>query len=241
MTSTGFAWSDFYLICFAIGFCFSFFSFVLGGARFGRLHLPHFHGHVPQGPVGHGPGAGGHVGSGHAPVAAHGPGAAQTAPAAAAAKAVRGPSVSPFNPPSMAAFLAWFGGTGYLLTRFSSLWVGLGLMASVVSGLAGAAIIFLFLSRVLISDEENMDPADYEMVGVLGKLNVWIREGGTGELIYSQAGTRRVCGARSEDGSAMAKGTEVVVARYDKGIAYVRRWSEISGEDELTAGNSTAR
>jgi hypothetical protein len=35
-------WADFYLICFAVGFCFSFFSFVFGGARTGRLHLPHF-------------------------------------------------------------------------------------------------------------------------------------------------------------------------------------------------------
>ena len=39
-------WSDFYLICFAVGFCFSFFSFVFGGSRFGKLHLPHFHGHA---------------------------------------------------------------------------------------------------------------------------------------------------------------------------------------------------
>ena len=38
-------WSDFYLICFAVGFCFSFFSFVFGSSRFGKLHLPHFHGH----------------------------------------------------------------------------------------------------------------------------------------------------------------------------------------------------
>jgi hypothetical protein len=69
------------------------------------------------------------------------------------------------------------------------------------------------------------------MVGVLGKLCVPIRAGGTGELVYAQVGTRRVCGARSEDGSAMAKGTEVVVTRYDKGIAYVRLWSEMSGEE----------
>ena len=66
MTSTGFSWSDFYLICFAVGFCFSFFSFVLGGSRFGRLHLPHFHGHsvahmpAAHGPVAHAPAAGGH-------------------------------------------------------------------------------------------------------------------------------------------------------------------------------------
>ncbi len=225
MTLTRFEWSDFYLICFAIGFCFSFFSFVFGGSRFGRLHLPHFHGHSV--PAGHAP-----VATGHAPVA-HGPAtghAAAPAQVATATHAPRGSSVSPFNPPSLAAFLAWFGGTGYLLTRFSTVWVGLGLLLSVGSGIVGGGIIFLFLSRVLISDEENMDPADYEMVGVLGRLCVSIREGGTGEILYSQAGTRRVCGARSEDGSAIAKGTEVVVTRYEKGIAYVRLWSEMANE-----------
>ncbi len=139
-------------------------------------------------------------------------------------------SVSPFNFVTITAFLAWFGGTGYLLTRFSTVWVGLGLTLSVVAGLVGGGIIFLFLSKVLMSDEENMDPADYEMVGVLGRLCVSIRDGGTGEILYSQAGTRRVCGARSEDGSAIAKGTEVVVTRYEKGIAYVRLWSEMSGD-----------
>ena len=227
MNSAGFGWSDFYLICFAVGFCFSFFSFVLGGARFGRLHLPHFHGHVPHLPVGHGAGM-------HAPTAgaAHAAGAAQgqAATQAAGARAARS-TVSPFNPPTMAAFLAWFGGTGYLLTRFSTLWVGVALLFSAASGLVGGGIIFLFLTRVLMREEENMDPADYEMVGVLGKLSVSIRQdGGTGELVYAQAGTRRVCGARSEDGSAMAKGVEVVVTRYEKGIAYVRLWSEMSGE-----------
>jgi hypothetical protein len=165
---------------------------------------------------------------------AHGPGAAQTQ---GTHQGAQGSNVSPFNPPSLAAFLAWFGGTGYLLTRFSAVWVGLGLLLSVISGLVGGGIIFLFLSRVLISDEENMDPADYEMVGVLGRLCVSIRAGGTGEILYSQAGTRRVCGARSEDGSAIAKGAEVVVTRYEKGIAYVRLWSEMSGEnDSETAG-----
>ena len=75
-----------------------------------------------------------------------------------------------------------------------------------------------------------MDPADYDMVGVLGRLSIPIREGGTGEIIYSQAGTRRTCGARSENGAALEKGVEVVVTRYEKGIAYVRRWEEMSGE-----------
>ena len=232
-------WSDFYLICFAVGFCFSFFSFIFGGHRMGRLHLPHFHGHVgghfpvAHGPVAHAPAAGGQAPGAHS-AAAGGANGDEAAP--------QGLSVSPFNPPSIAAFLAWFGGTGYLLTRFSALWVGFALTLSVVSGLVGGAIIFLFLSKVLMSDQEFLDPADFYMVGVLGKLSMPIREGGTGELIYSQAGTRRVCGARSEDGAAIEKGTEVVVTRYDKGIAYVQLWSEISGElDAADTGERTSQ
>jgi hypothetical protein len=206
-------WADFYLICFAVGFCFSFFSFVLGSPR-GHFHFPHIHGH-----------GGPHLPAGHAP-ASHGTGSASGKGAP-----VEGGHVSPLNPPTVAAFLAWFGGTGYLLTRYSTMQVGLGLMASVASGLVGGGIIFIFLTKVLMSDEENMDPADYEMVGVLGKVSSSIREGGTGEMVYSQMGTRRVCGARSEDNSCIVQGVEVVVTRYEKGIAYVRLWSEMSGSE----------
>jgi membrane protein implicated in regulation of membrane protease activity len=141
-------------------------------------------------------------------------------------------SISPFNFITLTAFLAWFGGSGYLLTRYSSIWFLSGLGLAVFTGLVGGGIVFLFLSRVLISQEESMDPADYEMVGVLGRVSVPIREKGTGEIIYSQAGTRRTCGARGDDGNAVAKGSEVVVTRYEKGIAYVRLWTEISGEQD---------
>lgn len=224
-----FTWADFYLICFAVGFGFSFFSFVFGSRRTGRLHLPHFHAHgaahLPSSPIpaGHASGAAG----------THAPGGVQAsheADVTGAPGSLSGGHVSPFNFVTLTAFLAWFGGAGYLLTRYSGLWVGFALLASVAAGLVGGGIIFVFLSKVLMSDEENMDPADYEMVGVLGKISSSIRAGGTGEIIYAQMGTRRVCGARSEGGGAIAKGTEVVVTRYEKGIAYVRLWSEMSGD-----------
>jgi membrane protein implicated in regulation of membrane protease activity len=206
-------WADFYLVCFAIGFLLSAISFIAGGMRW-HLHLPH----LPHGA--------GHLGAGHAP-AAHG-----HAGNGAAAQAGRPASVSPFNFVTLTAFLAWFGGTGFLITRFSSIWFALGLLIAMAAGLLGAAIVFLFLSRVLISHEENMDSADYEMVGVLGRTSMPIREQGTGEIIYSQAGTRRTCGARSENGSAIEKGAEIVVTRYDKGIAYVRLWEEMNNEEQ---------
>jgi len=204
-------WADFYLVCFAVGFLLSAISFIAGGLRW-HLHLPHF----PHGV--------GHAGGGHAAAANVSAGDGGAAHAGHAAP------VSPFNFITLTAFLAWFGGTGFLITRFSSIWFALGLLISVAAGLVGAAIVFMFLTRVLISHEENMDAADYEMVGVLGRTSLPIRKGGTGEIIYSQMGTRRTCGARSEDGSAIEKGSEIVVTRYDKGIAYVRLWEEMSGE-----------
>jgi membrane protein implicated in regulation of membrane protease activity len=208
-------WSDFYLTCFAIGFLLSAISFIAGGLRW-HLHLPHF------------PDAGGHAPVGHGP-AGHVPGAASNGAAVANHAGHQAP-VSPFNFVTLTAFLAWFGGTGFLITRFSSIWYALGLLIALGSGLFGAAVVFLFLTRVLISHEENMDSADYEMVGVLGRISMPIRENGTGEIIYSQAGTRRTCGARSESGAAIEKGAEIVVTRYHKGLAYVRLWEEMSEE-----------
>jgi hypothetical protein len=224
-------WANFYLICFVVGFAFSLISFLSGGTS-QHFHFPHWHGgHLHFG---------GHAPAVHAPVATHASAAHGHAPHAVsggttdangAASAVRGPSVSPFNFVTFTAFLAWFGGTGYLLTRYSSVWFAIGLGIALVAGLVGGGIVFLFLSKVLTSEEEDMDPADYGMVGALGRMSISIREGGTGEIIYSQAGTRRTCGARSESGVPIAKGVEVVVTRYERGIAYVRPWTEMSGDE----------
>jgi membrane protein implicated in regulation of membrane protease activity len=211
-------WADFYLVCFVVGIAFSLLSIFGGGSRL-HLHLPHFaHGHA-IGPIMHGGHAAGHAAGGRSGDGSH------------------AGHVSVFNFVTLTAFLAWFGGTGYLLTTYSSLWFLAGLGISILAGLVGAAIIFQFFIRVLTSDDENLDPADFEMCGVLGRTSVSIRAGGTGEIIYSQEGTRRTCGARSEDGNGIAKGTEVVVTRYEKGIAYVKLWSELSGE-ELSAVES---
>ncbi|MCX6629677.1 MAG: hypothetical protein NTW28_18825 [Candidatus Solibacter sp.] len=140
-----------------------------------------------------------------------------------------------FNLGTIAAFLAWFGGTGYLLHHYYGVWFAVVLGVATLSGLGGASVVFWFLAKVLMKHEAALDPADYDMVGVLGKLSIPIRAGGTGELIYTQGGTRRVSGARAESGAAIPKGVEVVVTRYEKGIAYVRAWDEFAGDVEQQA------
>jgi hypothetical protein len=179
-------------------------GFVLSVLSFalGAMHA-HFHVRLPWGIHGHG----------HALHGAH----------------ARG--IGAINAATLTAFLAWFGGTGYLLTTQFRWLVLPAVSLSLVLGLAGAAIVFWIMARVLWSPLENMQSADYEMTGVLGRLSQPIREGGIGELVYSHGGSRKSCGARSADGRAIEKGAEVVVTGYERGIAAVRRWTDlVSGE-----------
>jgi membrane protein implicated in regulation of membrane protease activity len=202
-------WADIYLICFLVGFALSAVSFLFGTIHLHVPHLPHFHldGHMH----GHGPGIG------HGDAGGHGSG---------------GNEISYFNFGTVSGFLAWFGGTGYLLARYSALSFFLGLGISFMSGLGGAAIIFLFLAKVLAPHDKFLDPADYDMIGVLGTVTSRVRPEGTGEMIYSRDGARRAVAVRSEAGEEIDRGCEVVVTRYEKGIAYVRRWDELTNAAE---------
>jgi membrane protein implicated in regulation of membrane protease activity len=199
-------WLNFYLFCFVVGLLLTLLSIVLGDVHF-HVHLPfdlHF----------------GHVDFGHVDVG-HGAGHAHA-----------GGNLPFVNFGTITAFLAWFGAGGYLATKHSHLFALGALGVAGISGLLGSTIVFLLLSKVLLKHEKNLDPSDYDMVGVLGRISSSIAEHGTGEIVYSQEGTRHTCGARSEDGLAIAKGAEVVVTRYERGIAYVRRWEELTATDE---------
>jgi membrane protein implicated in regulation of membrane protease activity len=97
-----------------------------------------------------------------------------------------------------------------------------------VAGLSGAALVAAFMVKVLDNPDAALEPMDFQMVGAVGKINIAIRPGGTGEILYVQGGTRRSAGARSEDGKPLEKGAEVVVTRFEHGIAYVRLWDEFT-------------
>jgi membrane protein implicated in regulation of membrane protease activity len=132
------------------------------------------------------------------------------------------------NPMVLAVFLTWFGGTGYLLVHLRHIWVLAGLLISSAAGLVGAGVVLVFVAKVLMAHDYTMDPADYEMTGVLGRVSGTIHRGGTGEIIFEQDGARKACAARSESGEDVARGEEVVVTRYSSGVAYVRRWNELA-------------
>jgi hypothetical protein len=51
---------------------------------------------------------------------------------------------------------------------------------------------------------------------------------GTGEMIFVQQGRRSAVPIRSEIGNPIPVGKEVVVTRYENGIAFVREWEELT-------------
>src|SRR5208283_4242229 len=115
-------WSDFYLICFLVGFGLSALSLLAGSAH---LHIPHLHMHhgfhVPRGSAG-----------------------------------ARGETPW-FNFGTLSAFLAWFGGTGYLLAHYYHVWVVVVIFVATLSGLGAAAVVFWFVAKVLMADDEPLD------------------------------------------------------------------------------------
>jgi membrane protein implicated in regulation of membrane protease activity len=197
------SWSDIYLLCFLIGFSLSVLSFLAGAVH---LHLP-LKWHLPFHSAHHG--AGGHHAGGAAKGGAH---------------------LSWLNTSTILAFLAWFGGTGYILTTHSNLVALASLAIAIAAGLVAGWLVFRFMSRLLSTNDAQMNEWDYRHEGAVCNVSISIPANGTGEVIFEQHGIRRSAGARSEDGSAIEKGAEVVITRYEKGIAQVKRWSEFSGE-----------
>jgi len=217
-------WPDLYLLCFFVGALWSLATLLLGG-----FHLGHSGAHVAHGHVGHGAGAHAHVGHG---VGGHGHAHSGHGPAKLGHAAVHDSPILGWlgamaNPSCAAVYLAWFGGVGYLLTRHSGWAFWINLLLAIAVGLLGAWILAAFL-RFLQSHEQPLDPADYDMVGILGRVSSVIRQGGVGEVIYLRDGARRPLCARSEDGHEIRRDEEVIVTRFEKGVAYVRTWDAMT-------------
>jgi hypothetical protein len=195
------SWSDFYLLCFLIGFSLSAISFLAGAVH---LHLP-FKMHWPFHLAHHGgaAGKGGAIGKGST-------------------------HLSSFNAATVLAFLAWFGGTGYLLTTHSILVGAACLSVAVAAGLLAGWLVYRFMYVLVRNTDAHMNEWDYRHEGSVGTVSITIPAQGTGEVIFEQHGIRRSAGARSDDASPIERGAEVVISRYEKGIAYVKKWDEFT-------------
>jgi membrane protein implicated in regulation of membrane protease activity len=200
-------WEGFYFACFVAGLLLSVVS-LIGGMG----HIS-WHFHPPQMPgVPH---------VGHLPVVQHPAGVR-------GGSAGRGSATIPWwNAFSIMVFLCWFGAAGYLMTRYGSFVASVVFLLAAICGLAGGAVIFWFLTKVLLPHERELTSDETSVTGVVGKVSSAIRAGGTGEVLYEQMGARRSVAARADLGEPIPQGEEVFVVRYEEGIAYVRRWEDL--------------
>lgn len=127
----------------------------------------------------------------------------------------------PFSLSAIMVFLTWFGAAGYIARTWGGAAAWIALPVATAVGVVGGAAIWVLLSKILPRGESRLDPARYDLVGTVAQVTSSIREGGTGEIVYTLDGKRRVDGARSEDGKPILNGKEVSIVRYSAGIAYV--------------------
>jgi len=139
--------ASFYLFCFLLGLTFSVLTF-LAGAVHVHIHLP-FHSHLPV-----------HGGSAHVGHGAHAGTGSATANGASSHGSVQ---VSWFNASTIMAFLAWFGGAGYILTRTSHLVAVVSLGLSVLAGLVAGTIVYRFMLRLTHGGDSLMLDEDYRI------------------------------------------------------------------------------
>jgi membrane protein implicated in regulation of membrane protease activity len=137
------------------------------------------------------------------------------------------------NPSTLSAFLMWFGGAGYLLTRYSPLAaISITLLAT-GTGIVGAGIVFAVIMRYFMPRLTVLAREDFQLEGIVARVSSTIRAGGTGEIVYTLGGTRHVDGARSVTSEALERGTQVIILRIEKGIAYVDRWTKFAEAHSL--------
>jgi membrane protein implicated in regulation of membrane protease activity len=199
-----------FLACFGFGALFTIGSLVLGMADGLGNGVFHIGGHAA------------HVGSHAAHVGGHAHGGAHDHQAGLLHPLHGLPLL---NPSSMLGFLTWFGAAGYLLTRYA----GWALLPVLLGALLAGAVSWYLIARFLgliLAGEREMDPADYRLVGTVGRISVSVPAGGTGEIIFSKAGARRSEAARGLEGHPVARGTEVVITAYEDGFAIVQPWHE---------------
>ena len=118
-----------------------------------------------------------------------------------------GPSV--FSTRIMAAFLTAFG-VGGVVARYYELSHPAASGVGILAGAVMAGLVYQF-AKILYSQQASSELQMTRLVGRSAEVSVAIPSNGVGQVSVSLAGERTEHVARSKDGRAVARGTEVVI------------------------------
>ena len=128
--------------------------------------------------------------------------------------------------PGFAAFATLFGMVGYALSRYSELALLTRLILATLAGGAALAIAIALVAKWAVPSarREEVDER-FLLQGHFARVTVPVEPESAGEVVYELGGAHFSTPARSLDGSALERGTEVVIERIEDGCAYVEAWA----------------
>lgn len=119
--------------------------------------------------------------------------------------------VSPISPITISTFITAFGAVGIIARQLLGVSGPFSLAWSTAGGLLLASAMFLFYSRFLIGSQGSSEVRVNRLVGVVAEVIAPISEGGVGEIALVAQGSRVTYPARSSRGTAIKRGTLVVI------------------------------
>lgn len=123
-------------------------------------------------------------------------------------------------------FLLVFGLAGYLLHNAAHTSALLAIVLPLLLAVGCAVAISTLFRGLFVTDPfSELTAEEAHIEGQLGEVTMAIRAGGLGEVVFSRPGLgRQSVGARAQDGEAIPAGAQVVILRYEQGVASVQTW-----------------
>ena len=147
----------------------------------------------------------------------------------------------PVSPGAFLVFLSWLGGVSFVLRRAADWPLLAALPVAALLGIGVAAVVQRAVRKLSNTEGSVLEPEHYRLPGTIGRVSSSIRAGGTGEVIYEQAGVRQVVAARATGAEELQRGTEVLVLSVDNGIAIVQVFDPFATLDEAGDTEALAR
>jgi hypothetical protein len=119
--------------------------------------------------------------------------------------------VSPISPITISTFITAFGAVGIISRQLFGVSGPVSLLWSTAGGLLLSGVMFLFYSRFLIGSQGSSEVRVSQLVGLTAEVIAPIPEDGVGEIAVVAQGSRVTYPARSSQGTAIKRGTLVII------------------------------
>ncbi len=119
--------------------------------------------------------------------------------------------LSPLSPITIATFITTFGGVGLIVNNATALSPLMGLLVSTAGGLLLSGLMFFLYARLLVAAQGSSEVKVGELVGKIAQVTAPIPADQMGEVSFVARGSRVTAPARSADGVAIRRGTNVVI------------------------------